>query len=78
MFLHKVSISTIKPSISKKKVQISESNVTYLVCFIVVAVKVSSILIGCVRGPLRPIGDDAGPGELESGKSRDPLGSLLY
>ncbi len=29
-------------------------------------------------GPLRLIGDDAGPGEVESGKSGDPPGSLLY
>ncbi len=39
--------------------------------------KASSILIGAVCGPLRPIGADAGPGEVESGKPRNPLGSPL-
>jgi hypothetical protein len=31
-----------------------------------------------VCGPLQPIGDDAGPREVESGKPGDPPGSPLY
>jgi hypothetical protein len=50
---------------------------TFLAGFIVTVVKASSILIGCVR-PAQPIGDNASPGEVESGKSGDPPGSLLY
>ncbi len=43
--------------------------------FIVVRVKVSSIMIGCVR-PCSRQWDDAGPGEVESVKYRIPLGSF--
>jgi hypothetical protein len=31
-----------------------------------------------VCGPLWPIGDNAGPGEVESGKPRNPPGSPLH
>jgi hypothetical protein len=50
---------------------------TYLAGFIVVTVKVSSILIGCVR-PAPANRADAGLGEVESGKPGSPLGSPLH
>ncbi len=75
-FLYKVYISVRKQWICKK-VRNYLSHIPTLASFIIVGVLVSSILIGCVR-PLRPIRDNAGPGEVESGKCGIPLGSPLH
>ncbi len=68
-----MSISSIKPSISKKKIQNSESNMTYLAGFIVVVVNVSSILIGCVW-PAPAHRRRCRPGRGGVGKIQGPTG----
>ncbi len=73
VFIHKVCISTIKPWSSKKKVWNCESNMTYLASFIVIAVKVSSILIGCVwPAPANRSWCQSGRGGVR--KTREPTG----